>query len=153
MELNEEKKRKKLLAQHINPWLLDTLSSRPCTITTYSVLCCIMFAIPIESLAIEHSNSLRKLEVDGLQRVFCPEMLEVVFKLLRTASLEVKRVVLQDITILMSHSHEDNINLCSVLLNQFGWPEWVLALLAQVPFKSNFFNSSDLNVAAGHSTN
>jgi hypothetical protein len=85
-------------------------------------------------MAIEHSNSLRKLEVDGLQRVFCPEMLEVVFKLLRTASLEVKRVVLQDITILMSHSHEDNINLCSVLLNQFGWPEWFLALLAQVIF-------------------
>ncbi len=111
-----------------------------------------MFAIPIESLAIDHSNSLRKLEVDGLQRVFCPgkwcldmtfmnwnwrvtlssEMLEVVFKLIRTASLEVKRVVLQDITILMSHSHEDNINLCSVLLNQFGWPEWFLGLLAQV---------------------
>ena len=59
-------------------------------------------------------------------------MLEVVFKLLRTASLEVKRIVLQDVTILMSHSHEENVNLCSVLLAQFGWPEWVLTLLAQV---------------------
>lgn len=89
LELNEEKKRKKLLTQQINPWLLDTLSSRPFTITTYSVLCCIMFAIPIESLVIEHSNSLRKLEVDGLQRVFCPGNNNYVISLGNTKSIAI----------------------------------------------------------------
>eukprot|EP00164_Ancoracysta_twista_P003908 GFYU01005239.1.p1 GENE.GFYU01005239.1~~GFYU01005239.1.p1 ORF type:complete len:1869 (-),score=444.28 GFYU01005239.1:22-4860(-) len=67
-----------------------------------------------------------RLDIDETLHLKVPEALSTIFRLLLGGENILRQAVLQDIFILMSSSTDN----CGVFLQQFGWQNWMLLLLA-----------------------